>query len=172
MPNEKFTQVLPSNWDGKFPFTNDSDEDFFFTWAKKSYMFPARKTVDMMRMNFNATPLEVQQIRKFAAKQWATREFFNTSKAKQMESIERNSDGSPRLQSFHSARTYSETDLTEGIQRCLTPLPEGEVLVADLQTRDTESELHKDMETGESVTSPIKNTTQSINNKPGMVLVN
>ena len=169
---EKFQQVLPSNWDGKFPFTNDSDEDFVFTWAKKAYLFPARTTVDMMRMNFNATPVEVQQIRKFAAKRWAEREFFKGPKAKQMEAVERNADGSPRLQSFHSARTYSDTDLTEGIQRCLTPLPEGEAKVADAPARDTIAELHVDQDTGQPVTSPVKNTSQSLNDKAGFVLVN
>lgn len=172
MPQEKFNQVLPSNWDGKFPFTNDSEEDFVFTWAKKSYLFPARHTVDMMRMNFNATPIEVQQIRKFAAVRWAEREFGKSDKMKQLEGVERNADGSPRLQSFHSARTYSGAELQSYVNTCLTPLPEAQAMVTEAVTRHTEDEIHKDPETGNPVSAPVKNTTQSINDKPGMVLVN
>lgn len=172
MPQAQFINVLPTDWDGKFPFTNDSDEDFVFTWAKKSYLFPARHTVDMMRMNFNATPTEVQQIRKFAAKTWAEREFFKGSEYGKMKSIETNADGSPRLQSFQSARSYTEADLKNDIQRCLTPLPEGTPMVADAPVVDTEAKIHHDPETGEAVSAPIKNMTQSVNTKPGFVLTN
>lgn len=176
MPQEKFHQVLPSNWDGRFPFTNDSDEDFVFTWAKKAYLFPARKTVDMMRMNFNATPLEVMQIRKNAAKQWGEREFFKSKKYESMKAVEGTKDANgvitPRLQSFHAAGTYSLEDLTSYIQQCLTPYPEGNAMVTDAPVRDTLAEIHKDIETGEPVSAPVKNTAQSLNNKPGYVLVN
>lgn len=176
MPQDKFTQVLPTDWNGKFPFTNDSDEDFVFTWAKKAYMFPARTTVDMMRMNFNATPLEVQQIRKFAAKKWAEREFFKSSKYEAMRKVEGGKDENgvitPRLQSFLAAGSYSEQDLKAGIQQCLTPLPEGNALVSEAETRDTEAEIHKDIDTGEPVSAPVKNATQSVNTKAGYVLVN
>lgn len=173
---EKFQQVLPGNWDGKFPFTNDSDEDFVYTWAKKAYMFPARKTVDMMRMNFNATPLEIMNIRKFAAKKWAEREFFKSKKYESMKAMEGIKDANgvitPRLQSFQSAGSYSEQELVAGIQQCLTPLPIADALVADAEIRNTDAELHRDIETGEPVSAPVKNTAQSLNNKPGYVLVN
>lgn len=176
MPTEKFQQILPSNWDGKFPFTNDSDEDFVYTWAKKNYLFPARKTVDMMRMNFNATPLEVQQIRKFAARKWAEREFFKSGRYEDMRAIEgtKNERGAitPTLQSFHAAGQYTEGDLQQYIQECLTPLPEGEALIAEAEVRNTEAEIHKDADTGEPVSAPVKNASQSLNNKPGFVLVN
>lgn len=170
MPSEKFAQVLPSNWNGTFPFTNDSDEDFIFTWSKKAYLFPARKTIDLMRMAFNATPLEVQQIRKFAARQWAEREFFKSTQAKVLESYEKNPQtGAPTMMSFQSARSYSESDLKEGIQHCLTPLPEGQALMADADVRNTESELHTD-EQGKFVTPPIENQKQSV--APGEILIN
>ncbi len=169
MPQEKFAQVLPSNWDGKFPFTNDSDEDFVFVWAKKAYLFPAHRTVDLMRMNFNATPLEVQQIRKFAAKRWAEREFFKGAEAQKLESIEKDPQGYARLNSFQNARTYTDTDLKDGIQRCLTPLPEGEPLVADAPMRNTEAELHTD-DNGEVQMKPIKDTAKSLD--PSGILVN
>lgn len=169
MPQEKFAQVLPTNWNGQFPFTNDSDEDFVFTWGKKSYLFPARRTVDMMKMNFNSTPLEVQQIRKFAAKSWAEREFFKSDSAKKMESVEKDAQGYARLNSFQNAQVYSENDLKSGIQRCLTPLPEGIPLVADAEVRKTEDEIHKTDE-GEPMTNVIKNTAKSVD--PGGILIN
>lgn len=176
MPQEKFQQILPSNWDGRFPFTNDSDEDFVYVWAKKAYLFPARKTVDMMRMNFNATPLEVMNIRKFAAKQWATREFFKSSKYESMRAMEGEKDKNgviiPRLQSIHASGSYTETDLMKGIQQCLTPYPEAEALVADAPVRNTEAEIHTDPDTGKPISAPVKNTSQSLNDKAGYVLVN
>lgn len=176
MPQEKFQQVLPSNWDGRFPFTNDSDEDFVYTWAKKTYLFPARKTVDMMRMNFNCTPLEVMSIRKFAAKLWAEREFFKGGKYASMRAVEGAKDENgviiPRLQSFMAAGSYSLSDLQAGIQQCLTPLPEAEAMVKEAEVRNTEEEIHHDPTTGKAVSEPIKDMAQSLNDKPGYVLVN
>ena len=173
MPQERFAQVLPSNWNGTFPFTNDSDEDFDFVWAKKAYRFPARHTVDMMKMNFNATPLEVQQIRKFAAKRWAEREFFKSEKYNAMRQMEGPKDTygivTPRLQSFQSAGSYTESDLKDSIQRCLTPLPEGTPLVAAVETRDIEKEIHT-REDGQPTTAPIKEHAKSVD--PGGILVN
>ncbi len=169
MPQQKFVQVLPNDWDGKFPFTNTSNEDFVFTWNKKSYLFPANRTVDLMKMNFNSTPVEVQQIRKFAAKRWAEREFFKSDKAKQLEGIEKDTQGYARLNSFQNARTYTDDDLKDGIQRCLIPLPEAVPLVADADTRNIETELHKTDE-GEPVTKVIKEYAKSVS--PGEILVN
>lgn len=167
---EKFTQVLPSNWDGTFKFTNDSDEEFIFTWAKKAYLFPARMTVDMMRMNFNATPLEVMQIRKFAATRFAEREFFKSDSAKKMESIEKDEHGNSKLMNFQAARSYSLSDLTPFIQSCLTPLPETTALVADAPGPNTEDLLHKDDETGKFITPVIENQKASLS--PGEILLN
>lgn len=168
---EKFTQVLPKNWDGRFPFTNDSDEDFVFVWAKKGYLFPAGKTVDMMRMAFNATPLEVQQIRKFAAKRFAEREYQKSDNAKHLESFEHNPQtGAPTLTSFHSARSYSDAELAPYIQACLKPFPEGEAMVLAKEIGpDTEEKLHRD-DDGEFVNKPIENTSRSL--APGEILIN
>jgi hypothetical protein len=171
---EKYVQVLPSSWDGRFPFTNDSDEDFVFVWAKKGYLFPAHKTVDMMKMAFNATPLEVQQIRKFAAKKWAEREFFKSSKYESLRAREGTKDENgviqPRLGSFNSAGVYSDDVLKDDIQRCLTPLPEVSAMVMEKEIeRDTMSELHQ--ENGEFVNKVIdekKTTTLA----PGEILLN
>ena len=168
----QYPNALPTDWDGKFPFTNDSEEDFVFMWGKKNYLFPARRTVDLMRMNFNSTPLEVQQIRKNAAKKWAEREFLKSVKAQQLTTVERNTDGSPRLMSFHNARSYSEADLKDDIMRCLTPLPEGKAEISEALAVDMEKIIHHDTDTNEPITAPIKNQTQSVNQKPGYVLVN
>lgn len=169
--NDKFTQVLPKNWDGRFPFTNDSDEDFVFIWAKKGYLFPARKTVDMMRMAFNATPLEVQAIRKNAAKRFGEREFLKSDTVKAMEALERNpSTGAPVLTSFQSARSYSEADLAPYIAKCLQAFPEGEALVStEVFEPNTEAILKRD-DDGEFINKPIQNAKQSVD--PGGILVN
>ena len=172
---EKYVQVLPVNWDGRFPFTNDSDEDFVFVWAKKGYLFPARKTVDMMKMAFNATPLEVQQIRKFAAKKWAEREFFKSKQYESMRAREGTKDENgviqPRLTSFTSAGVYSDDVLKDDIQRCLTPLPEVPAMVKEgTIERNTEAELKRN-ENGEFINKVIdekKTTTLA----PGEILVN
>lgn len=168
---EKFQQILPKNWDGKFPFTNDSDEDFVFVWSKKAYLFPQRQTVDMMRMAFNATPLEIQQIRKFAAKKYAEQRFFKSDSAKQMESFEKNSQtGGPTLMGFQAARAYSESDLAPFIQECLAPRPEGDALVGDeLVEPNTEEKLKRD-DDGDFINKPIEKTNQSV--APGQILVN
>ena len=174
MPKEgKFTQILPTDWNGTFPFTNDSDEDFVFQWNKKSYLFPARRTVDMMKMNFNETPIGVQQIRKFAAKRWAEREFFKSNRYSSMRAMEGQKDDygiiTPRLQNFQTAGSYTEGDLKDSIQRCLTPLPEANALVADAEVRQTEKEIHV-KDDGTPMTEPIKDQAKSID--PAGILVN
>ena len=177
---EKYTQVLPSNWDGRFPFTNDSDEDFVYVWAKKAYLFPARKTVDMMKMGFNQTPIEVQNIRKFAAKKWAEREFFKSGKYESMRSREGTKDEngtiSPRLMSFNAASAYSESDLLPGIQACLTPLPEVPAMVMEgtvepligENKQKLEDVLHRD-ERGNIQQYVIEDDKQSL--APGQILL-
>lgn len=167
---EKFSQVLPPNWDGRFPFSNDSKEDFVFQWAKKQYLFPAGKTVDMCRMIVDATPIEIQQIRKVAARQFGEREFFKSQQAKNLESIERNADGSARLASFTSARSYSENELKEYIQKCLRPFPEDIARVSPAPDLGTEDKLHKDEVTGDFVSKPPKSNAQSLD--PGGILIN
>lgn len=176
MPQEKYVQVLPKSWDGRFPFTNDSDEDFVFVWAKKGYLFPARKTVDMMKMAFNATPLEVQQIRKFAARKWAEREFFKGNRYESMRSREGMKDENgviqPHLGSFNAAAAYSEGDLAEGIQKCLALFPEvsAQMLDRDIE-RDTQSELKRD-DDGEFINKIIDEKKTHSLGSAGEILVN
>ncbi len=178
---EKYSQVLPKGWDGRFPFTNDSDEDFTFVWGKKAYLFPARKTVDMMKMGFNQTPIEVQNIRKFAARKWAEEMFFKSPKYASLRANEGTRDENgviqPRLGSFHAARSYTDSDLAQGIQMCLTPLPEVSALIKEGTVEPTvgqngqtvEEALHK-KDDGTPTHYIIDDASQSV--APGQILLN
>lgn len=154
---EPIVNTLPEDFDGVFRFTNWTTEDFVFQWDKKSYTFPAMKTSPMLIVN--ATPLEIQQIRKKAARKLAEREFFKSDAAKKMESIERDSaSGAPRLNSIHMANTYSDKELQDGIQKCLTPLPVARAMVSDAPKSRIEDKLNKDDE-GNIVTEAIDKKT-------------
>lgn len=145
--------VLPADFDGVFRFTNPTDEDFVFQWDSKLYTFPAKKTVPMTILN--ATPIEIQQIRKKAAKKLAEREFFKSETAKKMQSMERDSaSGAPRLNSIHMANTYSDTELTGWIQKCLTPMPLSRAEVSESDEPKLEDKLHRDDE-GQLVTQAV-----------------
>lgn len=133
----KYESVLPEDFDGTFRFTNDSDEDFVARWGNKEYVFPARTTSPILIAN--QTPLEIQQIRKKFAKDWAEREFFKGVAYRKLKDQERNRDGSPRLNSIQQAGTYSLQDLTPYIQRCLKPLP-----ISKAQVRETKREPLED----------------------------
>lgn len=163
---EAFSSVLPANFLGYFEFSNWSDEDFVGKWGGKEYLYPSLKMTKMFIEN--ATPLEVQNIRKKFAKELASREFFKSDKGKALEATEKNPDGSARFNSFHQARQYSEDDLKDGIQRCLNPLPIGEALVADAPKEDLESRLSRTpkgklrtrvLEDGESLVEQAKGST-------------
>ncbi len=148
-----YETVLPENFDGTFRFTNDSDEDFTAKWASKEYVFPKRSTSPMPAHSLNATPLEVQQIRKKFALDWAVREFYKSGSYENYLKQERNNDGSPRLNSIHQAGSYSIDQLAPFIQRCLKPLESGKVeisepmitpktLLEEKLSRDDEGELN------------------------------
>jgi len=149
---EQFDTILPEDFDGVFRFTNPTEEDFIGKWDSKEYLYPAMKTTPMVIVN--ATPLEVQNIRKKFAKDLAVREFFKSQRGKALESQEKNSDGTPRFNSIHQAAQYSDSDLTEHIQKCLTPLPEARPQVKDAPKMDTEQKLVRDND-GEPVTQVV-----------------
>lgn len=143
----EYTNVLPEGFDGRFFFTNPSDEDFVGSWDSKGYLYPARTTTQMVIIS--ASPLEVQNIRKKFAKELAEREFFKSPEAKNMEKQER-PQGFPVFSSIHQARTYSDSDLKEYIQKCLDPLPISQPVMQDLPKEDTETLLNRD-EDGELI---------------------
>lgn len=147
-----FEPVLPEDFDGTFRFTNDSDEDFVGKWGGKEYLFPARTTSPIVI--FNATALEIQQIRKKFAKDWAEREYQKSDAFRALLKQERNSDGSPRLNSFHAAGSYGIDQLTPFIQRCLKPLPNAKATVKVIEKQPLEETLHRDDE-GDLVTQAV-----------------
>lgn len=148
---EKGSTVLPPDFDGTFRFTNPTDEEFVGRWNSKEYRFPPMSTSPMLIID--ATPIEVQHIRKKFAKELAEREFFKSQKAKELTSIERTQNG-PAFQSFKQANSYSVNDLEKTIQKCLEPLPISSAIVTETPKQPIEEKLHRDEE-GELVTTAI-----------------
>ena len=133
--------ILPEDFDGVFRFTNFSNEDFIARWDKVEYTFPANKTSPMI---MNATPIEIQNIRKKFARELAEREFYKTEKFTRMNKhIE---GGTPAL--------YTETDLASFIQRCLEPLPIVHAKAKVLPKNNLE-QLNRMDEEGNPITVPI-----------------
>ena len=139
-----YERVLPVDFDGTFRFTNDSDEDFIGKWDSKQYHFPAHTTSPINIID--RSPLEIQQIRKKFALDWAIREFGKSGSYEAYIKQERNNDGSPRLNSIHQAGSYSLDQLTPFIQRCLKPLETGKVTVTPAERINTEDKLSRDDE--------------------------
>jgi len=132
--------ILPADFDGTFRFTNYSKQDFTAKWDNVEYTFPAMKTTPMT--GINATPTEIQYIRKKFAKDFAIREFYETKKFKALNKTE--PGGTPA--------TYTDADLSEFIQKCLEPLEIGRV-TAKLPEKK-EIPLSRD-ENGEAVTKVL-----------------
>ncbi len=148
MNNDK--NVLPEDFDGTFRFTNPDDEEFIGKWGGKAYIFPPQKTVPMIIMD--ASPLEIQNIRKKFAKELAEKMFFKGDKYKgQVETR-------GTLNSIHQAGVYSESDLKVYIQQCLTALPRASQKVTELPKENMEEKLHKDEE-GELITTVVDKKT-------------
>lgn len=131
--------ILPADFDGVFRFTNPTDRDFTAMWNGKPYTFAKQSTSPMLIVD--ATPVEVQHIRKKFAKELAEREFFQSEKATKLQSVEKNPDGTARLNSIMAGNSYNESDLQSWIQRCLEPLPISKVIIGEPVKDDTESKL-------------------------------
>lgn len=140
----KYSPVLPENFDGTFRFTNWTDEDFIGKWGNREYRFPARSTSPMVFTN--QTPLEIQSIRKKFAKDLAEREFYKSKEYTKLSAIERNPDGTPRLNSFQGANAYVLDDLVPYIQKCLIPLPLAKANVTEVIVQPMEDRLTKNEE--------------------------
>ena len=132
----RFEHVLPEDFDGTFRFTNWSDEDFVGRWGGREYVFPKQTTSPMVITE--ATPLEVQQIRKKFAKDLAEREFTKGEAFQRLLKQERNADGTGRLNSMHQAGSYGIDQLTPFIQKCLEPLPVSHAAVKAAPKEDLE----------------------------------
>lgn len=103
--------VLPKDFDGTFKFTNYTNEEFKARWNSIEYTFPPMKTIPLIIPN--ATPLEVQNIRKKFARELATREWYKTPKFIGMNTLV--PGGTPAL--------YTDSDIAPLVQKCLDPLP-------------------------------------------------
>ncbi len=143
--------VFPEDFDGTFRFTNWTGDDFTAKWNSKAYTFKANTTSPMVILD--ATPLEIQHIRKKFAKELAEREFFKSDKAKQLQTIERANNG-PALGSIMGANSYSVDDLQSYIQRALEPLELSRADVAEVPRSRVEDKLSKDDE-GNLVTDVV-----------------
>lgn len=135
----KYETVLPEDFDGNFWFTNDSDEDFIGKWGGKEYKYPARTTSKMIIPEHS--PLEIQNIRKKFAKDWAEKQFFKSDGYNRFKAQEVNNDGSPRLNSIHMAGSYSLDQLSPFIQQCLKPLSVSKAIVTEMQKDKLEDKL-------------------------------
>lgn len=133
--------VLPQDFSGVFYFTNSSDKDFVAKWDKIEYTFEANKTTPMI-MNF--TPVEIQNIRKKFAREYAEREFYKTEKFKGMNAHV--PGGTPP--------TYTDSDLASIIQTCLEPLPIAAAKTRIIPSEQLEKFNAKDDE-GNPITQPL-----------------
>lgn len=126
--------ILPVDFDGIFRFTNFTDKEFKAKWGNIEYTFPPLKTTPMIISN--ATPEEVQHIRKKFARELAILEFYKTPKFIGMNAS--NPGGTPAL--------YTDSDLAQFIQRCLEPLPIAQAKVKKLPSQDETTFAAKDEE--------------------------
>lgn len=135
-------QILPENFDGVFRFTNWTDEDFKAKWDSVEYTFPKRSTTPLIIPN--ATPVEIQNIRKKFAKELGVAAFYGSDKFKKMNDVPEG--GTPAL--------YTDADLVPFIQRCLEPLPVAQAKVKILP-KDDESRYSKNSK-GKPVTRVLQ----------------
>lgn len=115
-------------FDGVFRFTNWTDKDFTSKWDSVEYTFPALKTVPLLIPN--ATPEQVQSIRKKFALDLATEIFYNSDKFKSMDLTVEQSQANmvPAL--------YTDKDIAPYVQRCLEPLPIAQVKTKAVAGKD------------------------------------
>ncbi len=154
----KHETILPADFDGTFKFTNSwPDREFIGVWGKKEYHFPANSTSPMIMPDHS--PLEIQNIRKKFAKDWAEQDFFlNAEQYKRLTAQERTAEGVAKLNSIHQAGTYTLDDLKEGIQKCLKPLESSKAFVSVTESVPLESKLSRN-EDGELNTMAVNQRT-------------
>lgn len=145
----KYDTELPENFDGRFFFTNPDTEEFVGIWGKKEYHFPPETTSPITILD--ASPLEVQQIRKKFAKDLGEKMFWKSKGYAALRKQE-GTPGNRTMNSIHQAGSYSLTDLEQFIQQCLKPLPESRAKVKTVHTTPMEQTLSRnddgDLNTG------------------------
>ncbi len=146
----KFESLLPEDFSGVFNFTNWTDEDFIGKWGGKEYRYTANSTSPMLIPDHS--PIEIQHIRKKFAKDLAEIQFYKSKKYTDMLKQERNADGSPRNSGIHQAATYTISELTPFIQKCLEDLPISKATITiapkvnleDTLTRNEDGQLNSE----------------------------
>lgn len=152
----QFERVLPPNFNGVFPFTNPSDEDFIGVWASREYLFPAKSTVPLIIPEHS--PLEIQHIRKKLAKDLAEREFYKSKGYKVLQGQE-GKPGNRTMNSIHQTATYTLKDLEPYIKKCLDSLPAADITARPMAKVDLEEKLKRDESTGALVTEAVDQKT-------------
>lgn len=146
---------LPVDFDGIFRFTNFTDEEFKARWDNVEYTFPASSTTPLIIPN--ATPEQVQSIRKKFAKELAIQEWYRTDKFKRMD--DHTPGGRPAL--------YTESDIAPFVQRCLEPLPIAQAKIQVLPKQD-ETKFRKDNR-GRNVTRILEKDESLLSGASGAI---
>lgn len=115
------SNVLPTDFDGIFRFTNYTEKDFTAKWNSVEYTFPAMKTSPMIIPN--ATPEEVQSIRKLFARKLAEAVFYQSNEFKAMDLSVADS------QAGKIPALYTDKDIAPYVQCALEPLPIAQVKI-------------------------------------------
>lgn len=152
-------RLLPEDFEGTFYFTNWTSEPFIGLWGGKEYVFEPESTSPMIIPEHS--PLDIQYIRKKFAWNLAEQEFFKTAEYKKLTALERNSDGTPRLNSMLNSNFYNEKDIVALAYRALEPLPVKKATVRKAAKEDLESKMSID-EKGEHVTTVIGEKTSLV----------
>jgi hypothetical protein len=120
--------ITPVEFDGRFYFTNFTEQEFKSKWNSVEYTFPPLKTVPLI---IPGETLEgIQEIRKKFARELATLVFYSTDKYLKHElSIEDSQAG--KVPALHT-----ENDIAPYIQRCLEPLPIAQATTKQVEKHD------------------------------------
>jgi hypothetical protein len=125
------SSILPEDFDGIFRFTNWTDAEFTAKWNSVEYKFPPLSTIPLIIAD--ATPIEIQNIRKKFAKELAIEVFYQTDKFKHLDDVKQG----------YRPPLYNDKDLAPYIQKCLEPLPLAKAKTKVLP-RDNEDNYKKD----------------------------
>jgi hypothetical protein len=143
--------VLPSDFNGVFNFTNFTEKDFKAKWGNIEYTFPALKMSPMIIPG--ATPEEVQHIRKKFARELAIQEWYKTPKFVGMNAHV--PGGIPA--------GYTEEDIKPFVQRCLEPLPLARAVLRSVPSVNEGNILSKDNK-GNTVTKILEDGESLLGN--------
>jgi len=142
---------FPENFDGRFYFTNSSDEDFSARWNGIIYTFPALKTSPLIIPSESAE--NIQSIRKKFAREWAEREFYKGAKYKSMQIPVGQGE------SMQTALTYTPSDIEPLVQKCLEPL---EIAQVTMQAEPKKKVKLRTDDEGKTVSKVLKSDKESL----------